>query len=470
MKTYCIPIFASLVIGAVSFGQTSTGPFMANGIKIGEVDQDSATVWMRLTKDQTYRLDGETWEKDDEAVPAGKTLGDMQYSAIGVTGEVRVSYWPNSNRSKRITLDWVSVTAKRNYSVAVKVEGLSPWTRYNLKVEGRGLGETRPSVELMGAFRTAPDRNKAEKVSFALVTCHDFPRRDDLVNGHYIYPAILDTVQPDFLVNAGDIEYYDKPGPWAKTEELAYYKWNRLFGLPNFREFYRQVPAYFMKDDHDLLKNDCGPGDTYGELTWDRGIEIFNEIFPMGEKPYRTVRWGKDLQVWMMEGRDYRSRNEAPDGPNKTIWGEVQKAWFYKTFSESNAAFRILINPNPIVGPDRVKKKDNHSNKNFTYEGDEIRAFMGKQKNAFILNGDRHWQYVSVDRETGAREYSCGAGSDMHAGGFKQELRTDEHRFLRIKGGFLSVSVDRDNGKPRIALRHHDVHGEIMNEDLFWGE
>ena len=180
------------------------------------------------------------------------------------------------------------------------------------------------------------------------------------MNGHYIYPAILDTVQPDFLVNAGDIEYYDKPGPWAKTEELAYYKWNRLFGLPNFREFYRQVPAYFMKDDHDLLKNDCGPGDTYGELTWDRGIEIFNEIFPMGEKPYRTVRWGKDLQVWMMEGRDYRSRNEAPDGPNKTIWGEVQKAWFYKTFSESNAAFRILINPNPIVGPDRVKKKDNH--------------------------------------------------------------------------------------------------------------
>ena len=156
MKTYCIPIFASLVIEAVSFGQTSTGPFMANGIKIGEVDQDSATVWMRLTKDQTYRLDGETWEKDDEAVPAGKALGDMQYSAIGATGEVRVSYWPNSNRSKRITMDWVPVTAKRNYSVAVKVEGLSPWTRYNLEVEGRGLGETRPSVELMGVLGLLP--------------------------------------------------------------------------------------------------------------------------------------------------------------------------------------------------------------------------------------------------------------------------------------------------------------------------
>jgi alkaline phosphatase D len=49
-------------------------------------------------------------------------------------------------------------------------------------------------------------------------------------------------------------------------------------------------------------------------------------------------------------------------------------------------------------------------------------------------------------------------------------LRTDEHQFLRIKGGFLSVSVDRQNGKPRIALRHHDVHGDVVNEDIFWGE
>ncbi len=470
MKPLFLYLIVGSALGSVSQAQNNPGPFMANGIKIGEVDQNSAIVWMRLTKDETYRLDGATWEKDDEAVPAGKTLGDMQYSAVGAVGEVRVSYWPERDKRNTVVLDWMPVTSKRNYSADVRLAGLTPGTRYALKVEGRPTGGSRSSVEVEGGFRTAPKANEAKAVTFALVTCHDFPRRDDLINGHYLYPAILNTVKPDFLVNTGDIEYYDKPMPWAKTEELAYYKWDRLFGLPNFREFYRQVPAYFMKDDHDLLKNDCGPGDTYGELTWDRGIEIFNEIFPMGEKPYRTVRWGKDLQVWMMEGRDYRSRNEIPDGPGKTIWGETQKVWFFKTFSESDAAFRILINPNPIVGPDRENKKDNHANKNFTHEGDEIRAFMGRQRNAFILNGDRHWQYVSVDRETGAREYSCGAGSDVHAGGFKQSLRTDEHRFLRIKGGFLSVSVDREKGKPRIALRHHDVHGEVVNEDLFWGE
>lgn len=470
MKLRSIILPALLSIGFASCAQTPSGPYMANGIKIGEVDQDSAIVWVRLTQHESYRLDGATWDKDDEAVPEGKTIGDMQYSAVGAEGEARVTYWPVSDPSRKIELDWVRIGSSRNFSAAVNLENLNPRTEYALKVEGRSLGGSKPSISLEGGFKTAANAETPEPVKFALVTCHDFPRRDDLVNGHYIYPAILDTVDPDFLVNAGDIEYYDKAGPWAKTEELAYYKWDRLFGLPNFREFYRQVPAYFMKDDHDLLRNDCGPGDTYGELTWDRGIEIFNEIFPMGESTYRTVRWGKDLQVWMMEGRDFRSRNEEPDGPDKTIWGETQKAWFYETFAESDATFRILINPNPIVGPDRENKKDNHSNKNFTHEGNEIRAFMGKQTNAFILNGDRHWQYVSVDRETGAREYSCGAGSDIHAGGFKQELRTDEHRFLRIKGGFLSVSVDRDEGKPRIALRHHDVHGDVVNEDIFWGE
>ena len=448
---------------------TEEGPFMASGIKIGEVEQTSAIIWARLTENENYRLDGREWEKDDEALPAGLSIGDMQYSAAGSEGDVRISYWPIQSPAKAAKLQWMPVNPKANFSVKYKLENLIPNTEYNLRIEGRPNDGGSSSVEVSGNFKTAPGGDEAAPVKFVLVTCHDFPRRDDLINGHYIYPSMLDRVDPDFLVHAGDIEYYDKPGPWAKTEALAYYKWDRLFGLPNFREFYRQVPSYFMKDDHDLLKNDSVPGDIYGELTWDRGIEIFNETFPMGELPYRTVRWGRDLQIWLMESREYRSANRSPDGPDKTIWGKAQKEWFFDTFANSDATFRIVINPNPIVGPDRVKKKDNHANSNFTYEGNELREFIGSQKNAFILNGDRHWQYVSVDEKTGAREYSCGAGSDIHAGGFKQSLRSPKHRFLRIKGGFLSVTVERDSGIPRISLRHHDVHGDVVNEDIFLG-
>ncbi len=46
----------------------------------------------------------------------------------------------------------------------------------------------------------------------------------------------------------------------------------------------------------------------------------------MGERTYRTIRWGKGLQIWMVEGRLYRSPNTMEDGLQKTIWGKEQLA------------------------------------------------------------------------------------------------------------------------------------------------
>ena len=60
---------------------------------------------------------------------------------------------------------------------------------------------------------------------------------------------------PDFYVHTGDVEYYDKPDPWAMTEDLMRFKWDRLFASPLQRNFWAQVTSYFMKDDHDALKN-----------------------------------------------------------------------------------------------------------------------------------------------------------------------------------------------------------------------
>ena len=50
--------------------------------------------------------------------------------------------------------------------------------------------------------------------------------------------------------------------------------------------------------------------------------------------------------------------------------------WFKRDGPASDATFRILISPTPVVGPDRGGKNDNHANKGFTHEGDEIRAFI----------------------------------------------------------------------------------------------
>lgn len=344
----------------------------------------------------------------------------MEAVVPGIKGQVRLTYWSDKKNAKKT--DWYNVSTDNDFTYQTKLKKLLPGTRYYIIAEGRSLGGGEIACHVKGMFKTAPLAKVPSRVSFTVVTGQDYPRRDDKMNGHKIYP-IMQSLDPEFFVHTGDIEYYDKAGPYADNQELARFKWNRIYSMPFQRSFHNNVASYFIKDDHDTLKDDSWPGQSYGDLTWEQGLAIFREQVPMGDKTYRTIRWGKDLQIWLMEGRDFRSPSSMPDGPDKSIWGKEQKKWFFETVRKSNATFRVLISPTPVVGPDRVSKKDNHANECFEYEGDEIRSFIGKQKNMFVVCGDRHWQYSTVHPETGVREYSCGPTADVHAGGFKEEYR-----------------------------------------------
>ena len=93
-------------------------------------------------------------------------------------------------------------------------------------------------------------------------------------------------------------------------------------------------------------------------------------------------------------------------------------AWLKRSMLESDATWKLLISPTPIVGPDRQSKADNHANKAFAYEGNHFRNWTKENnlKNFYVCCGDRHWQYMSIDPATKLREFSCGPASDKHAG------------------------------------------------------
>ena len=440
---------------------------MANGIKIGEVTSNSAIIWTRLTKYRERNIKGKPFPKNVNKERRSFTfsnLEEMEGAVPGIGGEVRVLYWPKRNEKQKQMTEWQKVEPDKDFTKQIQLKSLFPETEYLIIVEGRKSGNELIGCKVYGKFRTSPKANSIANISFAVVTGQDYPRRDDLNNGHKIYPIMSD-MDPDFFVHTGDAEYYDKPGPYADNLKLARFKWNRIYAMPYQREFHNETACYFIKDDHDTLKNDCWPGQKYGDLTWEQGLAVFREQVPMGEKTYRTFRWGKDLQIWLVEGRDFRSPNEIADGPDKTIWGEAQKKWFFNTVAESDATFRILISPTPIVGPDRKNKNDNHANTGFSHEGDELRRFIGSQKNMYIICGDRHWQYVSVDKSTGAIEYSCGPTSDTHASGFNEKDKSEMHRYLKIRGGFLFVEINRKTGTPQISFSHYGVNGENYNKD-----
>jgi len=463
---------------------TNKGPYMATGIKIGEVTQNSAIVWTRLTKNpdrvgndaplpavlyknpETGEIEKRRGGRRPDITPVvnfpeGYTIDNIQGATTGSEGEVRLKYKEKGNQEWK-TIDWQQVNPERAFTCQFEITGLEAGIEYELLVEASSLNNNNVTASMEGKFKTTPAADIPSDVNFIVTTGTSYPDVDS-DSGYKLYPSSL-KLDPEFFVHTGDIVYYDGLG---KTADLARWHWDRMYSYPNNIEYHRQVPSYFIKDDHDTWMNDCYPGmETrfMGEFTYEQGTQIFLDEVPMGEKTYRTVRWGKDLQIWFVEGRDCRSPNPAPDGPDKTIWGEEQLEWFKSTVLSSDATYKLLISPTPIVGPDRGRKNDNHANEGFQHEGDRLREFISQQKNMFTVCGDRHWQYVSQDAETGVIEFSCGPGSDAHAGGWDQDNKLPEHIYLNVVGGFLEGSVSQINGEPILSFRHYDPDGELLNE------
>lgn len=482
-KLTFISLVAVLIL--TSWGEKSAdGPFFGNGFHNGWADQNSIVIWTRLTKIPEGKSDGTdflepsskerkrlnnngTREEIMKAqIPAGLTLDQMIGACPGASGEVKLTYYPLTDKNKRTETVWVAVDNDKNFTKQWKLENLLPGTKYVVKIQARQNKNSKISDETEGAFRTAPAPETKKDIDFCIVTCQEYWKKDT-IGGHKIYSAMLNLL-PDFYVHTGDIEYYDRARPYALTEELMRFKWDRIFALPLQRTFWSQVTSYFMKDDHDALSDDAYPGEKYGTVSWDRGLEIFDkEQFPSNDKPYKTIRWGKDLQIWITADRNYRSKNTDPDGPEKTILGKEQKEWLFRTLKESDATYKILITPIPILGPDREKKPDNYSNSNWKFEGDEIRNFLNRFDNVFICNGDRHWQYVTHLKDTNLWEFSCGASSDEHAGGWPPDDLRPEHRFLRVKGGFLKGSIKHENETVVLKFQHFDVDGNEVHEEVF---
>jgi alkaline phosphatase D len=443
--------------------EDKTEQHQATGVRVGEITSTSAILWTRLTKHSTrnnkglvYKGKGTGQDPPTVEVP----VSEIEGACPGEAGSILVSL--SGGVKPAIATDWEPVTAETDFTHQFHLKNLTAGTSYSFIVETRSAAG-QFHKPLTGRFETAPPADRPSNLTICVMTCQGYPDRGH-PDGHDIYSAML-KLEPKFITMTGDVVYYDNDPPQAKTPELARLHWERMFSLPRLVDTLRNTGTYWLKDDHDTLKNDSWPGNKYGLLSFAEGQKIFREQTPMSEKGYRTFRWGRDLQIWLTDGRDYRSPNNQADGPEKTIWGAEQKAWFKQTVKESDATWKILISPTPLVGPDRGNKNDNHANKGFTHEGDELRAWLQANvpDNFFVICGDRHWQYHSVHPTTGVREFSAGAASNEHAGGSPGEDPA-YHKFHRVKGGFVSVTLVAKNKQSEITVQHRDTNGAVVHE------
>ncbi|MFT7679158.1 MAG: alkaline phosphatase D, partial [Planctomycetota bacterium] len=417
------------------------------------------------------------------------SLGDVP----GRAGQACFEYADNERLEGALRTRWMSAEAATDFIVKVKVGGLHPATQYFYRlIYGPDEEDVRRGP--VRAFRTLGGAERSIDSSFVVVSGMNYaffqagPKGDgkrqyEGADKHLGFPgaaAILD-LDPDFFVGTGDNVYYDHPWEGRATDAPAMRKkWHEQFVQPRFVELFGQVASYWEKDDHDHRYND---NDNTGERapSSELGIAIFREQLPVVDPAdlaaltYRTHRVSRDLQIWLLEGRDYRSPNGAPDGPDKTIWGSNQRAWLQRTLLESDASFKIIITPTPMVGPDGKGKRDNHTNVNgFQHEGASFFAWAKEQglqeRGLYLVCGDRHWQYHSI-HPSGFEEFSCGALVDANSrmgvkpgtknstdpGGLVQQPYTS----LRPSGGFLNVLVKRarEAVPAALLLRYFDEQG-----------
>ncbi len=441
--------------------------YLGSGVKVGEMSDTAAIVHVRLTAEPEQDADG---------------------LIAGCEGSARLHYGLQESGDGDTVTEWANAAADEDYSTQFQLKSLTPGSRHFYTVEYRNDdpddGAAKRSERF--SFVTAPSRDVRTKVTFQVTTGQDY-----CGEGTYVHMAAQ---RPDFLVSTGDNVYYDnldysrtrsENRSAARDVQAAYEAYQMMYGMPLMKQYFEHIGGYFEKDDHDYRFNDADrwqqwvagdggrpDGEPEQWLTHEEGIRVFKQVFPMSDPTYRTFRWGKGVQIWLLEGRDYRSPNAMADGPDKTLLGARQVAWLKRTLLESDADWRVVISPTPIIGPDRVTKNDNHANLNgFWTEGQALLDWINDNQlnNLMLICGDRHWQYESVDRRNGReiREFSCGPTCDLHAAAVPPITEAHEgvtQPYSASTGGFLTVSYDPDRS---LTFEFFDETGNALYRRTF---
>jgi alkaline phosphatase D len=430
------------------------------GEMVGEVTDSSSILQSRLTYGNTLVGIEERFDR---------LFGDLP----GLEGVACFEISTDSTFKKLHSTEWLKARPEDDFIVKTKVTGLEPATRYYYRLL---YGQDTLSVKKGNTctFMTLPGKSESSITTLIIVTGMNYDcfhsrrwRLRDPDAAHYLGYETFETLlkmAPDYFIGTGDNVYFDgrctEPQKISRSKKELRRRYHEQFSQLWLIKFFSRVGTYWEKDDHDYRKNNSDPWGDYAP-SHELGCRIFLEQLPVADpkekdpKTYRTFRINKMLQIWLVEGRDYRSCNAMEDGPEKTIWGREQKEWLKNSLVASDATFRILISPTPMVGPVGHKDKgprDSHPNWfGFRHERDEFFSWLIKnrflEKNFYLICGDCHWQYHAVDLPTGIEEFCTGCvdRTNCHHGIGqlpKQEDRV-EHPYHQktVTGGFLMVKT-----------------------------
>jgi alkaline phosphatase D len=322
-------VFALVAGSAVR--ATGSTPAVTHGVVVGDVTERSAVVWARADREGTLKVH----------------LSGGKHDGVGR----------------------ISVRAADDYTGQVVLTGLKPDTDYRYRV-----GSER------GSFETAPAADDAEPVRLAFGG--DVAGQNVCRDTREGFP-IMDTVrqfEPDVFVGLGDMIYADNgcdpvgrygntqlPGPGPAPDLAtfwAHWRYNRADAAS--QRLLASTSYVGVWDDHEVV-NDFGPlSDTRSTPPYTPGVhllpiglEAFLDYTPIAvaantpKRLYRALRWGKHLELFVLDTRQYRDANAATDSPDrpKTMLGREQLTWLKESLAASDATWKVIVSSVPMSIP-----------------------------------------------------------------------------------------------------------------------
>jgi alkaline phosphatase D len=236
------------------------------------------------------------------------------------------------------------------------VRGLRPATRYRYRVHGSGEA-------VAGAFVTAPEPADHRPVTFLWSGDLGGGGFCRLVDGGYPIFRAMARHRADFFLFVGDTIYADRPCNRPGTVRGAEFV---ATTLPQFharhrynredaavQAFLRTTAVFAIWDDHEVRNDFAGPT----EPLMPAGRQAFLDYWPIAPaaddptRLYRSVRWGRLAELFILDNRQYRSPNIEPDGPDKTMLGGAQRRWLVDAVTASTATWKIVVSSVPLGYP-----------------------------------------------------------------------------------------------------------------------
>ncbi len=318
--------------GAAVRAASHDAPAVTHGVVVGDVTAHTAVLWARADREGTL----------DVHLAGG--------------------------RHDRV--DRLRFPAADDYTDQLVLTGLKSDTTYRYRV-----GSKR------GSFETAPDAD--DLAGLRLAFGGDVSGQNVCRDAREGFP-ILETIRglrPDVFVGLGDMIYADNacnpvglyanaqvPGDFGPAADLAafwaHWRYNRADAAS--QRLLASTNYVGVWDDHEVV-NDFGPlNDTRSTPPYTPGVHLlpigldaFLDYTPIAVAPntpkrlYRSLRWGKHLELYVLDTRQYRDANAASDSPDrpKTMLGREQLTWLKESLAASDATWKVIVSSVPMSIP-----------------------------------------------------------------------------------------------------------------------